>query len=145
MDTSNAKSPVIAIFRAHIHELCDDWEIPAHGRQTRLGEMFGVTPNTARKWLNGLGLPELEKAIEIANRADVNVAWLLQGKGLKRGDTVNEDAELLAEALNDMPRDIRNGSLDFFGFQLSKSEGFIPEGKLAKYRSLIERLKTTAI
>jgi len=141
MDKQTAKSDLLAAFAERINELCEDWEMPEHGRQTILGAKFDVNPNTARKWLLGLGLPELEKAIEIANAAGVNVRWLLQGEGLKRGDKADPNAEMLREALADMPVEMRQASFDFLEFQLVKADGFIAPGKLANYLKLLDRLK----
>lgn len=135
------KSDVLAGFASRIHELCDDWSMPEHGRQTYLGQKFGVTPNTARKWLLGIGLPELEKSIEIANAAGVNVRWLLQGEGLKRGERADPIAELLREAIDSMPEQLSQASFDFIGYQLTRADGFIAPSKLSSYMAMLERLK----
>jgi len=136
------KSEVLAMFSRHINELCDDWGMPQHGRQTHLGAKFGVNPNTARKWLLGIGLPELEKSIEIANEAGVNIRWLLQGEGLKKGDKVDADAEMLKSAIEELPDHMRQASFDFIEYQLVKADGFIAPGKLSSYIKLLEHLKS---
>lgn len=40
-------------FAARVNEVCDDLQLPAHGRQTALAQWMGLTPNAARKWLLG--------------------------------------------------------------------------------------------
>ena len=82
----DAKSDVLSGFAERMHELCEDWKMPESRRQTLLGAKFKVTPNTARKWLLGLGFPEMEMCIQIAKEAEVNIRLLLQGEGLKKGD-----------------------------------------------------------
>ena len=76
-------------FASRLHELCTDMDLPAErGRQSTLGKLFGVTPNAARKWLLGEGLPELDVAMRIAKWAEVNFEWLMTGRGPKSGDKV---------------------------------------------------------
>lgn len=138
------KSDVLSGFAQRMNELCDDWKLPEHGRQTHLGAKFHVTPNTARKWLLGLGFPEMELCIQIANEAGVNIRWLLQGEGLKKGEKADPAAEMLKEAIEDMPDQMRQASFDFIGYQLTKADGFIAPNKLASYMSMLERLKKSA-
>jgi transcriptional regulator with XRE-family HTH domain len=135
------KSDVLSAFADRLNELCDDWGLPTHGRQTHLGAKYHVTPNTARKWLLGLGFPEMELCIQIANDAGVNIRWLLQGEGLKKGEKADPAAEMLKEAIEEMPDQMRQASFDFIGYQLNKADGFIAPGKLASYMKLLERLK----
>lgn len=139
----DAKSDVLSGFAERMNELCEDWQMPEAKRQTLLGTKFKVTPNTARKWLLGLGFPEMEMCIQIAKEAEVNIRWLLQGEGLKKGDKGDPSAETLKSAIDDMPQEMRQASFDFIEYQLTKADGFIPAAKLANYIKLMERLKKT--
>jgi transcriptional regulator with XRE-family HTH domain len=69
-------------FSDRLNQLCDKAQIPPKGknRQTIVAKRFGVSQKGARKWLEGEGLPTLEKAIEIAEEFGVAVTWLLQGR-----------------------------------------------------------------
>ncbi|WP_423062972.1 LexA family protein [Candidiatus Paracoxiella cheracis] len=51
------------------------------GRQAALAEEFKLTQKGVRKWLEGEGTPKTSRIIEIANRFNVNVEWLISGKG----------------------------------------------------------------
>jgi transcriptional regulator with XRE-family HTH domain len=52
------------------------------GRTKRLADHFAVTRETARKWLNGQSLPELERMLDIAKRLGVSFEWLATGRGV---------------------------------------------------------------
>jgi hypothetical protein len=73
-------------FGKRFNQLCDEQGIPPKGknRQKIVGIRFSVTQQGARKWLEGEGFPEMEKAIEIAISFNVCVEWLLTGRGPKR-------------------------------------------------------------
>ena len=100
-------------FAGRVHELCDDMGIPAAGRQTALAKVFNVTPNTARKWLQGIGMPELDRAIAIAMWADTNVLWLLQGVTPKRGDKIDAAPGELIDGVSQLPADQAQQVFDF--------------------------------
>jgi transcriptional regulator with XRE-family HTH domain len=51
------------------------------GRTARLAALYGVSRETARKWLGGLSLPELERMIDMATRFGVALEWLATGRG----------------------------------------------------------------
>lgn len=108
---------VIADFQARLIELCDERDLPARGRQTQLAKEFGVVPNTARKWLLGEGLPELEMIIRIANWAEVNVLWLLQGIGPKKLSDVSVPAAALFDVLYELPSEAVREVLEFVRFK----------------------------
>jgi transcriptional regulator with XRE-family HTH domain len=50
-------------------------------RTGALAKDFNVSRETARKWLNGLTLPELDRMIGLATRARVAFEWLATGRG----------------------------------------------------------------
>lgn len=82
------ENPERAAFSLRLNELCDENpdEIPPayKGRQVALATKFSVTPNGARKWLQGDTYPAIDKCIEIAKWAGVNFEWLMTGNGPKR-------------------------------------------------------------
>lgn len=73
-------------FSARLNELCDENGIPPKGknRQKTVGSRFSVSQEGARKWLEGEGLPQFEKCIEIAVDFKVCLDWLMTGRGPKR-------------------------------------------------------------
>lgn len=128
-------------FARRLIELCDDMKLPARGRQVALGRRFGVSQAAARKWLVG-GLPDLSKAVEIARWANVNLEWLMTGRGPKRGNLVDSKALVLGEAIENLPIDNRQQVLSFLEYQLQRSstELFTRE-KLARYMTMIDAFK----
>jgi transcriptional regulator with XRE-family HTH domain len=75
-----------ARFAARLNDLCDEAGVPPKGenRQKEVGDLFGVSQKGARKWLEGVGMPTLAKAIGIAVHFNVQTEWLLSGRGDKR-------------------------------------------------------------
>lgn len=60
----------------------------AKGR-ARIGALsihYNVSRETARKWLLGLSLPELQRMIEIATQQQVSFEWLSTGRGSVDGN-----------------------------------------------------------
>lgn len=99
-----ADKSVLEEFAQRLHEVCDDMGLPKkHGRQTALAKLLEVTPKAARQWLNGEHYPEMPKAVRISNWGNVNVTWLLQGAGLKRGTRLDAKIIVLDEALHSLP------------------------------------------
>ena len=117
---------------------------PVRGRQTRLAEIFKVTPNAARKWLQGEGMPELDLSVAIADWASININWLLQGAGPKRGDKIDTKALVLNEAIESLPDDRRRQVVDFIGYVIEKSDGplFVGE-RLARYKKMLAAFKVS--
>ena len=70
----------------------------------------------------GEGLPELDRVIQIAKLARVNVPWLLQGVGPKRvvDAPPAPPEQALAHALQVLPPDATREVLDFVRYKLSK-------------------------
>lgn len=50
-------------------------------RTGKLAVRFDVSRETARKWLNGLALPELDRMLDIAGQLGVSFEWLATGRG----------------------------------------------------------------
>lgn len=68
------------------------------GRITQLADLFDVSRETARKWLSDLGLPELERQIDMATRFGVNFEWLATGRGSPNGATGVRESPALYRA-----------------------------------------------
>jgi transcriptional regulator with XRE-family HTH domain len=101
-------------FSSRLNEALDDAGVPPKfdGRQVAVAKMFGVSQKGARKWLEGEGLPTLEKCIEIATRLNVHVEWLATGRGPKReGES----------ALDALPAQDKQETFDFIEFKLTKA------------------------
>lgn len=120
-------------FAARLNELLDEAGLPAkyEGRQLALAEMFGVSQKGARKWLEGEGLPTLERCIQIAERFGVNTEWLLTGRGPKRP---GGSGEILA----DLPQEVRQESFDFLEFKFQKH---LKGEQLARYLRWLDHMK----
>jgi hypothetical protein len=84
-------------FAARMNQVADLLEIPKKGknRQKSFGNLFSVSQEAARKWLEGESFPSTEKAIQIAKRANVNFEWLMTGRGPTSGtgDALSADAQ----------------------------------------------------
>jgi transcriptional regulator with XRE-family HTH domain len=133
---------VLAGFATRLREVCQDMGLPTdRGLQTRLAEKFNVSPNAARKWVQGLGMPELDTAIAIANWAGVNVNWLLQGVGPKKGDKTDTKGIVLNEAMAAIPPDDRQMVLDFLRYKIERAEGIIAGERMARYLTMIDHFK----
>jgi hypothetical protein len=129
------------VFALRMHEICDDLKLPkGRGRQTELGKLLEVTPKGARKWLTGAGWPEMDMAVRIANKAGVNVLWLLQGTGLKRGDRIDENTRTVVEAIERLPTEERGRVLNYLRFELQEHPGWFAEETRARYVSAIDAL-----
>jgi transcriptional regulator with XRE-family HTH domain len=70
-------------FAARMNQVADLLGIPPKGknRQKLLGKKFGVSQESARRWLSGEAYPKTGQAIEIAKRATVSFEWLMTGRG----------------------------------------------------------------
>lgn len=128
-------------FASRLVELCNSAQLPARGRQTRLSEIFGVTPKAARKWVNGLGLPELEIIIAIARWGNVNMEWLLTGRGPKRGNLVDTKDLMLGEMMRSLPSVTRHEVADFLGYKIERGVPTLAEEQRAKYLKMIDHFK----
>lgn len=131
---------VKADFARRLHDVCDDLGlVSGRGRQTALANHFGLTPNAARKWLLGIGMPELDKAIEIANAARVNVLWLLQGAGPKRGEAFDTAPGELLEAVQHLPANEGQQVFDFIRYKIERADGWYAADKLANYMLMLDK------
>lgn len=114
---------VLSTFSGRLVECCIDMGLKQErGRTSGLARMFSVTPNAAKKWLTGDGMPELSKAVEIANRAGVSVIWLLQGSGPKASRPADRLAEAVGHAVAALPPGESAEVADFVRYKLQRAE-----------------------
>lgn len=121
-----------------MRELCDDKGLPARGRQTRLGERFKVSQQAARKWLDGVNYPDMKTIVAIAEWAEVNVNWLLQGQGPKHGNRVDAKVLVLDEALHALPREIGLDMIDTMRAKLVRFGKLSAEEPLGRYNVMLD-------
>lgn len=57
-------------------------------RTGKLANHYEVSRETARKWLSGLALPELDRMIALAEHTGVYFEWLATGRGQITGDDI---------------------------------------------------------
>ncbi len=136
MEVSNRQG-----FAARLAELCDEKNLPKRGRLKLLAAEFKVSYQAVKKWLEGTSFPSTETIIDIANWAHVNVNWLLQGVGPKRGEMVDSSMLAVIEGIQEMPPDDRQQVLDFLGFKFERADGWFASEKLARYMVLLDTLK----
>lgn len=128
-------------FAERLNEVCDDLEIPrGHGRQAALGRMFDVTAKAARNWLIGTGFPEMELALRIADKAKVNINWLLQGTGPKRNDEDAGIAVVVTEGISALEEADRRAVIDYMRFKFGESKGWLADERRARYLGALENL-----
>jgi transcriptional regulator with XRE-family HTH domain len=69
-------------FAGRLTQACDEHEhVPPlyKGRQIWLSRELGVSPEAARKWLEGLARPRTQKMKELAQKLGVDESWLALG------------------------------------------------------------------
>lgn len=79
-------------FAGRLNEVCDDMGLSEKfkGRQIELSKIINtitgekITPNAARKWIEGEGYPSTDKMIHIARWSGVSAEWFLSGAGEKK-------------------------------------------------------------
>lgn len=99
-------------FAQRLLELCVDKGLPEHGRQTQLAKQFRVSQQAAGKWLTGRSWPSTETLAEMADWGAVNINWLWQGVGPKRGTRVDAKALVLDEAVHLLPPELGTDLID---------------------------------
>ena len=140
VDTTDIKTA----FAARLAEVCQRMGLPdEHGRQSALAKVFGVTPNAARKWLLGIGMPELDLAIRLADWGGVNVQWLLQGVGPKLVDSGDTTPGELFDAVTDLPPDDGQQVFDFIRYKIERADGWFAAERAARYLVLLDKIAAT--
>jgi hypothetical protein len=75
-----------AEFARRLHRVLDASGFAVGRRRTgALAEHYDVSRETARKWLGGLALPELDRMIELATDHRASFEWLSTGRGTMKG------------------------------------------------------------
>jgi transcriptional regulator with XRE-family HTH domain len=128
-------------FAARLNEVCADMALPEHGRQSQLARLLGVTQGSTRKWLTGIGYPEMEKIVHICEWSGVNVNWLVMGVGPKRPGLIDTKTAILGEAIEAMPSNERQQVLDFLAYKFERSAEFFASDRLARYMKMIDAFK----
>lgn len=98
----------------------------AKGR-ARIGALaiqYNVSRETARKWLAGLSLPELQRMIDIATQQRVSFEWLSTGRGSVDGNGLS----------------VREGSGPYGDPEELQLAGLVHRMSRKKRRALIELL-----
>lgn len=125
-------------FAQRLHEICDDKSLPQRGRQSRLGERFKVSQQAARKWLDGVNYPDMKTIVAIAEWAEVNINWLIQGVGPKTGTRVDSKVLILDEALHALPRDSALDVIDSLRAKLVRFRKLTAEEPAARYNVMLD-------
>lgn len=133
-------SPNSAAFSSRLEEACSEKRMPLRGRQSAIARKLQVTQQAVRKWRAGEAYPDMSRAIELANWLEVNVVWLLQGTGPKRGERIDDSLRLVAEAIEHLPTDERARVLRFLSFELAQHPGWFANEATARYSAAIDAL-----
>jgi Helix-turn-helix len=75
-------------FSDRLNELLDarQFALKGRGRQVELGKKYGLTQKAARKWVEGEGMPETIRMIQLARDFRCNFEWLALGTGPRDPD-----------------------------------------------------------
>lgn len=110
MVTNPARRPSaeqeLLLFSERLNELLDSRGFPAKGkgRQVELGKRYELTQKAVRKWVEGEGLPETVRLIQIARDFHCNFEWLAMGTGPRDADPAHSTPEAeLARRLESAP------------------------------------------
>ncbi|SFK95838.1 helix-turn-helix domain-containing protein [Lysobacter sp. cf310] len=77
-------------FARRLHQALDfSGFAKGRARTGALASYYGVSRETARKWLIGLALPELERMLSIAVQQHVSFEWLATGRGTIEGKSLS--------------------------------------------------------
>lgn len=129
-----------AEFASRLHEVCAEKGLAERGRQTALGRLCAVSYQAAKKWLDGDGWPALDKALTICEWGGVNVNWLLQGQGPKRGTNIDANRLGVLEAVDALPADDRQQALDFIRYKVEKADGWFAHDQLGRYLVMLDKI-----
>src|SRR5262252_8489303 len=77
-DASARRPRLIPGLRNRLLALTDEAKIPAKARIAYLASLTGCAPQTVRRWLRsqGPGLPDLDSAVRLCIRFDIDANWL---------------------------------------------------------------------
>lgn len=87
MNSTHDENPKHEDFaRRLIHALDFSGFVKGRSRIGALSMRYNVSRETARKWLVGMSLPELQRMIDIATQQQVSFEWLSTGRGSVDGN-----------------------------------------------------------
>ena len=86
-------------------------------------------------------MPELEMVVRLADWGDVNVLWLIQGRGPKRGEKVDTRPGELLDAVNSLPADDGQQVFDFIRYKIERADGWFTSDKLGRYMAMLDDIK----
>lgn len=113
-------------FARRLHQALDfSGFAKGRARTGALASYYGVSRETARKWLAGLSLPELQRMIDIARQQRVSFEWLSTGRGSVDGNGVS----------------VRDGSGHYGDPDELQLAGLVQRLSRKKRRALIELLE----
>jgi transcriptional regulator with XRE-family HTH domain len=125
-------------FASRLAEVCEDMQLPLRGRQTQLAKMLHVSQQAVRKWLDGEAFPEMDKVLAIADWAEVNVNWLLQGAGPKYDKTLPTRALVIDEVMRFGTPEDRRELINFIRYKLSQAAIPLAAERLKRYEKALE-------
>lgn len=82
----------------------------------------------------------MKHVMTICEFAGVNVNWLLQGVGLKRGMHVDAAQLGILEAIDELPADDRQQTFDFIRYKIQTADGWYAKEKLARYMGMLDKI-----
>lgn len=82
----------------------------------------------------------MSMAVRIANLAGVNVLWLLQGNGPKRGERVDPNVLAVVEAIEHLPQEERSHIASYLGFEFQKLPHWFVAEAQARYVVALDAL-----
>jgi len=112
--------------------------LPLRGRQTGLAKLFKVSQQAARKWLDADSFPNTDTIVAIADWGDVNVNWLLQGAGPKKGNRVDTKALLLDEAVHSLTPEMGGDLIDSLRAKLIRAGKLSAEEPRGRYSIMLD-------
>ncbi|ENH6337831.1 helix-turn-helix transcriptional regulator [Burkholderia vietnamiensis] len=98
-------------FSDRLNLVLDEEGLPpkGSGRQNQLAKDWGLSQKGVRKWLEGEGVPETTRLIEMAKRYGVSFEWLATGRNpstLQSSTSVVRRAEVAAVSGRNVPSEI---------------------------------------
>ena len=114
MVTSGAKRSTpeeeIRAFSDRLNQLLDarGFAAKGKGRQVELAKRYDLTQKGVRKWVEGEGLPETARMMQIARDLQCNFQWLAQGTGPRDVDPSAYSPEMeLLQRMESAPAETR--------------------------------------
>ena len=94
-------------------------ECDAPKTQYKFAEWLGLSKSFVSELLRGEKLPSMDLAIILSDKFDVNIDWLMRGKGLKRTNDKKQPSPLL-DKFNQLNSEQQKEVTEFINFKLSQ-------------------------